>query len=152
MFFRYGPEVDGPEDAAFLDGYSEADWARLIEAGRRERYRAEEVVAAEGTQDRTLYIVLEGRLQTVLGQGRRRRRLSTIPTGSVFGELSFIDGGLRSASVVAETDVEVLRLEFGEFEALLHTRPLLAYQLLLDLSRVLVVRVRRLTDTLANGN
>ena len=151
-FFQYDSEAAGPVDAVFLDNCSEEDWSRLIGAGRRERFRTGDVVAAEGTQDRALYIVLEGRLQTVLGAGRRRRLLAAIPTGSVFGELSFIDGAARSASVVAETDGEVLRLEFEEFETLSRTSPALAYRLLLDLSRVLVMRVRRLTDTLAGGN
>ena len=144
-FFAYNADTVASDEVEVLASCSTADWACLMQAGSRRRFRANDVVAAEGSDDRALFFVLEGRLQTVIGEGRKRRMLSPIPTGSVFGELSFLDGAPRSATVIAETDVEVLRLAFADFETLARSRPALAHQLLLDLSRLLVMRVRRLT-------
>ncbi len=146
IFFRYADESPAEDDLEFLQGCDEADWARVLAAGRRERFRAGEILVAEGERGRVLSIVLDGRLVSVVGTGRRQRRLAAIPTGSVVGEVSFIDGGVRSASVIAETDGELLRIEFDDFEILARSRPQLAYRIMLDLSRILAMRLRRLTD------
>ncbi len=133
----------------FLDGCSESDWQHLTEFGERMPFTNGEVVIRQGDRDRSLLIVLDGELQTMVGNGRKRRRLSAVPTGSVIGELSFLDGGARSADVVAETDGEVLRLDFDAYETLVHRHPELAHRILLDLSRIAVMRLRRLTTTVA---
>lgn len=148
-FFRYDQEHPPADEIVFLDGATEVDWQRLAGAGSRQRFRAGDVVVAQGDDDRSLMIVLDGRLQTVIGSGRKQRRLSTIGAGSVLGELGFLDGAPRSASVVAETDVEVLRLEFEDFLVLSRAHTDLTFRVLLDLSRILAMRMRRLTDVVA---
>ncbi len=148
-FFRYDQDHPPPDEIVFLDGATEADWERLATAGSRQRFRAGDVVVAQGENDRSLMIVLDGRLETVVGSGRKQRRLSTIHAGSVLGELGFLDGAPRSASVVADTDVEVLRVEFEDFLVLSRAHAELTFRVLLDLSRILAMRVRRLTDVVS---
>ncbi len=148
-FFRYDQEQPSADEILFFDGASDTDWQRLAGAGSRQRFRAGDVVVAQGDADRSLMIVLDGRLQTVVGAGRKQRRLWAIGAGSVLGELGFLDGAPRSASVVAETDVEVLRLEFDDFMVLSRSHAELTFRVILDLSRILAMRLRRLTDVVA---
>ena len=148
-FFQYDQDRPPADEVLFLAGASDEDWERLAGAGRRQRFRTGDVVMGQGERNRSLMIVLDGRLQTVVGSGRKQRRLSSTPAGSVLGEIGFLDGSPRSASVIAESDVEVLHIEFDDFLVLSRTHPDLTFRVLLDLSRILAMRVRRLTELVA---
>ena len=50
--------------------------------------------------------------------------------GSYFGEISLIDGGPRSATVTAKTDLKTVSLTSWDFNALLDQFPELARELL----------------------
>jgi CRP-like cAMP-binding protein len=49
--------------------------------------------------------------------------VATFGPGDSFGELSLLDGGVRSASVVAETPMKVLAFNRSEFACLLEVAP-----------------------------
>jgi CRP-like cAMP-binding protein len=57
--------------------------------------------------------------------------------------MALLDGGLRSASVVAETALTTIRIERGAFRKLLKTEPDLALKLLEGMA----VRMRELMRT-----
>jgi CRP-like cAMP-binding protein len=59
--------------------------------------------------------------------GRTRRRLGP---GSFFGEISLLDRGPRTATVVAETPVRALSLSAWNFRAALKEHPSLAVKML----------------------
>lgn len=62
------------------------------------------------------------------------RRLGTVGPGDVVGELSVIDGHVASASVVAETDMDVLLLYRTRFNKLLAATPELYPRLLVGMA------------------
>jgi CRP-like cAMP-binding protein len=124
-----------------LSGGSDRDWATLNRYTLNRRFRAGEIVIGEGDSDRALYIVTDGVLEAVL-PGRKNRRLSTFEAGSVIGELSFFDGGPRSAQVRAVTDAELAMLTLDSFNTLAAGHPALARMLLFDLGRILAGRLR----------
>ncbi|MCU1400373.1 MAG: hypothetical protein JWN62_3482 [Acidimicrobiales bacterium] len=146
-FFDYGTD-DAPEVRApmFLGDASVEDWALLVDHCERRRFHRGEVVVHFGEVDRSLFIVIEGELETVAERRGRTRRLSPAPAGSVVGELGFLDGRPRSASVVAATDGELLRLSISSFESLAAMNPRLGRSLLFDLGRILAGRLRSLTE------
>jgi CRP/FNR family transcriptional regulator, cyclic AMP receptor protein len=96
-----------------------------------------------GDDDRALYLVLSGRLEALVGGS------PSIDPGSVFGELAFLDGLPRSATVRAVEDGEALRLSFDAFEVLAARHPELGRAILLDLGRIAALRLRRLTEPTA---
>ena len=150
-FFQYGDEVDQPAEVVFMDGCGAIEWSRVLEYTTRIPFRKGDIVIEQGQRDRVLLIVLEGQLETVVGTGRRRRRLAANPPGSVIGELGFLDGRVRSANVVAETDGELLMLPFTAFEAMAEAHPQVAHRMLLDLARILASRLRTTTTRLETG-
>ena len=144
-FFDYpGATPEQPTAAtAFLPHATDEDWAVIREHAEVLHATPGQVVAHEGSVDRSLYIVLDGVLEATLG-GRRgaRRRVSTMEAGTVMGEIGFFDGQPRSAAVRAVTDTRLLRLGFDAFEALAAKDPALGRAILLDLGRVLAARIR----------
>lgn len=63
--------------------------------------------------------------------------------GEFFGEVATLDGGPRTATVVARTDMEVLVLNRLEFEALVKSSPEVAHRIL----RAMAQRLRHANAT-----
>ena len=148
-FFDYGSGVGDRIDTVapvFLGEASVEDWAVIVAHCERRRFRSGDVVVTAGDVDRSLLIVVEGELETVAERRGRSRRLSPAPAGSVVGELGFLDGQPRSASVIATTDGELLRMSAASFESLAAVNPRLGRMMLWDLGRILAIRLRALTD------
>jgi len=70
-----------------------------------------------------------------------------LPKGTVFGEMAFFDREPRSATVQATTSGTALRLTREAFERLAAWRPVLARRMLLELGRVVALRLRWAQET-----
>lgn len=91
------------------------------------RYRPGEAVVREGDPATRLYVILAGHARVeraVLGQ------VATLGPGDYFGELALIDQDARTATVVAEDDLECLLVSAWEFRATLKEHPEMAVPML----------------------
>ena len=86
-----------------------------------------------GKSNDTLFVVLSGRLNVLLGVPNGPRHTQVGP-GDCVGELSVIDGNPVSADVVAESASEVIGVSGDELWALLDVSPEMARNLLFILS------------------
>jgi CRP/FNR family cyclic AMP-dependent transcriptional regulator len=152
-FFNYPNEPvsssPGNVDVLLADA-SDEDWATLLEHTRYRRFDPGGTVVMAGERDQSLYLILEGQLEVLAQHGRRYRRIASVGSGSVIGELSFFDGGARSAMVRAVTQAVLAELSPAEFEALAASNPVLARRLLFDLGRILAQRLRAAQRTEVN--
>jgi CRP/FNR family transcriptional regulator, cyclic AMP receptor protein len=149
-FFDYPIDADTSGAAqVFLADASERDWADLLALADRRLFAAGETVIGTGDTSRSLYLVLDGTLEVLQTGGRlsRSRRIATVGSGSVIGEVAFFDGAARSAEVKAMTAGEVAELTPSDISALASRRPELACAVLLDLGRILAQRLRALQET-----
>jgi CRP/FNR family cyclic AMP-dependent transcriptional regulator len=147
-FFDYpneSPASSGNEGVLLADA-SDEEWATLLAHTRNRRFSPGDAIMTAGASDQSLYLVLEGQLDVLAeakGRGRRGyRRLASVGAGSVIGELSFFDGGGRSALVRAVTPAVLAEMSRSEFDALAAASPDLARRLLFDLGRILAQRLR----------
>jgi CRP-like cAMP-binding protein len=150
-FFNYpGNEAAGEgQELVFLPRLAPEGWTKLLARTGAQRFRAGEVVVRAGETQPALFIVASGTLEVLAESGRAgERRIAVIEPGSVFGEQSFFDGLPRSATVRALSDGELRSLTREAFEVLAAREPDLARMALLDLGRILSLRLRR-TSALA---
>ncbi len=108
-------------------------------------YKKGDLVFSENDTSRDLYILTKG-LMTIkihLPERDRNKRLYTYAPGTVFGEMAFLDGRNRSASVWARTDSETFCLTQNAFQRLLSTDPELAVKLCLNIAKEVSLRLRR---------
>ena len=130
-------------ELVFLAGLSPAEWDRLIELMERRRFAAGDVVMTRGESDRSLYIIASGSVEVLVLDGRRERPVRVQGPGTVLGEVAFFDGKPRSATVRALAASEVLRLSAEAFEVLAARHPELGRKFVLDLGRMLALRLRQ---------
>jgi CRP/FNR family transcriptional regulator, cyclic AMP receptor protein len=145
-YFDYPTEGPPAGDLTFLPDRDEEDWSVVLAHTETRRFAAGQEVIREGDQDRALYLLTEGSLAVASDKAFR-----TIDAPSVVGEVAFLDGGRRSLTLVATTDVELRRMSLEAFETLSARHPELGRAVLFDLGRIVSLRLRFLTDLIQDG-
>jgi len=103
---------------------------------------AGEVLTEEGAAGHEFFLIVKGNAAVK----RKGRKVASLGPGQYFGELALLDRGPRSATIVAETDMELLVLEQRHFLGLLDTLPAMSRKLL----GAMATRLRE-SDKLAFG-
>ena len=153
-FFNYGGEAarQTKGNFVFLADLPAEEWEHILDATQSYRFNAGDTVVTQGDATRTLYIVASGELEVVFSGDRGNARpISSIDALSVFGEQAFLDGLPRSATVRAKTASELRMLSREDFDTLAVRYPDLARQLLLDLGRILSLRLREMMSLAMQG-
>ena len=93
----------------FFAPLRQAERQLLAENATVHRFSAGELIVHEGDPGRSVYVILDGRVQVFTGdQGGIERELAVLRAGQFFGEMSLVSGKLRSSSIRAvETTVLV---------------------------------------------
>ena len=104
---------------------SSKDLERIAKAGDRVTFEKGEVMTKQGDPGKEAFIILSGKA-TVKRSGKK---VATIGTGSVVGELSLLDHGPRTATVVCETECQVLVIGRGNFLRVIDKVPALTHKL-----------------------
>lgn len=112
-------------------GCSQRELQAISAIVKEVEFDAGEVICQEGETGVGLHIVVSGETKVLVG-GRTRRRLGA---GAFFGEIALIDGGPRSASVVAETPVSTMSIPAWSFRSVLKSQPSLSLKMLEELCR-----------------
>lgn len=107
--------------------------------------REGEVLVREGAPDEHFYLIASGFLGVVKSAGTSDQvTLNTLTAGDFAGELSWLDGEKRYASLIAAAPTRVIGLERTKLEALLDRDPLLVYRVMRAIVRVVHQLQRRL--------
>jgi CRP-like cAMP-binding protein len=118
-----------------FEGFSKR---RLRKLARRAEFadyaRGDEIVSTGGPGD-AFFVVLSGS-----AKARGKPAARTLTTGDYFGELAVLDGGPRSATVVATSELQVMRVPREAFLELAEDEPALTASMLAQLG----ARVREL--------
>ena len=77
-------------------------------------------IVKQGDDGDSFYIIKDGSVLVVLERGSKPRiALAQLGPKNIFGEMALLTGQPRSASVIAQTEVDVWRLPKPEFDRLL---------------------------------
>jgi CRP/FNR family cyclic AMP-dependent transcriptional regulator len=102
-------------------------------------FREGETIIRQGSAGSELFVILDGGVNVVRG-GRTVARLSP---GDVFGEISLLDGGPRTADVIADLPTRCVYLSGREFRAVIEADPAIAMRILQEAGR----RLRELAQS-----
>ena len=92
---------------------------------------AGEVLACAGDPGDRFFVIVDGAARIEVSPQKQHR----IAPGEFFGEMSLLDGGPRSATVIADTAVRLLIIHRRDFVTLLREVPALTQQMLVTLCR-----------------
>jgi CRP/FNR family cyclic AMP-dependent transcriptional regulator len=112
------------------------------------------VIVQEDEKAEACFFLLSGRVDIEIRatySGRGPQKIATMKKGEVFGELSLVDGFLRSATARAADKVEVLAFDNSKLEALMDADPKAGYRIMRNVANILSSRIRTTNMKLRNA-
>lgn len=130
-------DASHPSSQQFLKDSAPEEGVQLLSWSREITFRAGEVLVSPGEIDRSMYVVLAGRLVITLGDDDRSRDVEDVGTGSIFGEQSFVDGLPRSGKWRDLSDGSARVLDYQAYLDLARRQPGLAQRIMTDIAATL---------------
>ena len=137
---RKGQRVELLRGVELFSGCSKTELERIASLTTDHHVKAGQVLTQTGEPGLEFFVIVEGGATAT----RKGVQIATLGPGSFFGELALLDGGARTATVVADTDMKLLVLSRREFQSLHHAAPPVAGKMLVELG----ARLRRADDML----
>ncbi len=110
------------------------------------------IVEEDGKGGQT-FIILSGRVDIEIRSPfdtTRAQKIATLRAGELFGEVSLVDGFLRSANARAADKCTVVSIDDAKLRAVMDGDPVLGYKVMKNVARVLATRIRDTNMKLRN--
>lgn len=138
---------------SLFKAFSSEELDHLMSTASVVRYPKDEVIVQEGDDGNAFYLVRSGFVKILKRRPQKDLVLAYLREGQYFGERALMQDEKRSASVIALTDTEVIRIKKEDFNALLQTHPEMRLQLEEKVTRrdahnVIVAEDQALAETL----
>ena len=104
-------------------------------------YMAGASIVKEGADGDSFFVILRGQAKVAV----KGRTINRLRPGDHFGEISLLDGGKRSASVVSETPMTLAIIQRDAFMKIVRQEPTIASKILKELAS----RIRMVDRSLA---
>jgi CRP-like cAMP-binding protein len=119
-------QIDMLGEVPLFSACSVNELRAIARLGTQVSAEAGAVLCEQGKPGREFFLILEGKATCRVG----RKEVARFSTGDYFGELALLHGGYRTATVEAETPMELLVLDAREFRSLLLSNPAVGLKML----------------------
>jgi CRP-like cAMP-binding protein len=130
---RRGADLLAP--GPLVEGLSRRHLKKIAERADEISFREKETIVEADQPGGTFFVIVQGEVRVVHGE----RTIARAGPGEFFGEISLLDGGPRTASVIADTPVLAIRLFKASFDKVVREEPGVA-------GKILAVVARRLRE------
>jgi CRP-like cAMP-binding protein len=113
----------GPIVPEFLTGLPEEELKEFMNMLEPRSFTAREKIVGEGDSGDSMFIVKSGRARVTAHILGKEIELARLGEGDVFGEVAFLTGRPRTASVIAEGPVEVYEISRADLEKTIENNP-----------------------------
>lgn len=103
---RLKEKFNAVKHLGFFKEFEDAEIWDLIGASDWQNYKKGDMIIREGDEDRSFYVVLSG----LADVEKNQQRIHTVQPGDCFGEMGYLAQTRRTASVVAKTDVSMMKI------------------------------------------
>ncbi len=127
--------LDFLRNVSLFESLDQQELEALSEVTFTRTFSKDNVIILAEEEGDTLFILKKGKVKvSIVSEEGREVILSLLGPGSVFGELSLLDGKPRSANVVATEETDLLMLRRADFLQLIYKTPQIATALLAELA------------------
>jgi SulP family sulfate permease len=131
------------DELELIKGRKAETLAALEQRMEKRSCKAGEKIFRRGDAGDELFLIRKGAVRIMLPISEKlSHHLGTFGRGSFFGEMSFLDGGVRSADAVAFSDTELYVISRKNFDLLAEQHKKLAVAFMAGLASVLSSRLR----------
>lgn len=124
-------------------GVTQQELLQLLETSEKCTFDPGEAIVREGGTGAYLYIIIDGKVSVLKSAGGRGgTELARLEPGDSFGEISLVDHGQRSASVIALEPCVMLRLSENDC----WKNPPIGAKIYRNIARILAGRLRDMDE------
>jgi CRP-like cAMP-binding protein len=116
-------------NSALFAGMPEEEIQQILRGLPQLTFPGNTKVIEEGDSGDSMYIIKSGRATVIAHLFGKELKLATLETGDVFGEVAFLTGRTRTASVISEGPLEVYEISRFELEEIIDRNPSLLQKL-----------------------
>jgi CRP-like cAMP-binding protein len=127
------------EDVPLFAGLSRRHLRKIASHVDAVRFKDGRVIVEAGIPGSSFYAIADGRAKVFRSKIPSGRPVARLGPGDFFGEMALIDGGLRTATVVADGDVLLVRLSRAAFKKVIANESTVALAIMAELAG----RIRR---------
>ena len=131
MIAAMSAPVETLQNVQLFSTLEQEDMEELARQLHERRFPEGGEVTTEGSTGAGFFVIAAGNAEVLVGGEHR----ATLGPGDYFGEVALIDDGVRSASIVAATDLLCYGLTPWEFRPFVEEHPKVAWALLEALAR-----------------
>ena len=144
------PELEVLSSSPLMHGMGEEELGSLLTTAERRIYEPGDRIVEEGTPGDCLFVLADGAVDVVKGDGDEAVMLNTLAErGDFFGEMALIDILPRSANVYASGEAKILAFPKQVLTTLFSRVPRVQMTLVLNIARNLSLRLREADTRIA---
>jgi len=102
---------------------SEEEIGRLARASVKRTFAPNEPIVRRGQEGRSMFVIIRGNVSVQIPGENGQEVINRLTTNDFFGEMSLLTGEPRSATVVAEDEVDVLEIRKGALKPIFESNP-----------------------------
>lgn len=132
------------KDFPFFAGLTETELENLANIAYEVTFQADELIFTEGDPAHTLYVLLDGWVDIVVGanEERQHRQLATTLTpGNIFGWSALVEPYEYTSSAVCASPAQTIGFDRAKLQILFETDPRLCYTLTMRVCQVIASRL-----------
>lgn len=141
------PNLEGDESFGgfgldVLNKLTVPDWVAFFKAGRRVTFLHDDFILKAGQVNESIYFLADGETRVEISNDDKLIELARLSTGSLFGEMSYLEKSIVSANVIAEGKAEVICVDKNAMTTLFEEIPGLSERFYHSLAVTLSRRLR----------
>ncbi|OGP13942.1 MAG: hypothetical protein A2054_04625 [Deltaproteobacteria bacterium GWA2_55_10] len=118
-------------EVQFFADLTDTEVAAIAPIVNKKSFKTGETVFKESEDGQSLFIIRKGEVKACkTAPDGELFTLTIMKDGDIFGEMSFLDGRPRSATIVAVSDLDTYIIDKNDFETLVDANPRIIYKLL----------------------
>jgi CRP/FNR family cyclic AMP-dependent transcriptional regulator len=126
----------------FFSNFSDDEIGLIQEISDCKKYGPKDPVFEEGREAGRLFFVVSG----ALAVQKNGKEIAELGQGETFGEMPFLDGGTRSASILAKEAAELVEISYNKLSTILLNNPEMALKFYMLFSKHVSRRLRATTS------
>jgi CRP/FNR family transcriptional regulator, cyclic AMP receptor protein len=148
--------IDNLRKAEVFADLSDDDLAKVAGVCKAARVADGRIIFDEGDTGDDLYVIHEGSVHVKIATRNEageqtQSTINTLYPGQCFGELVLVNGGLRTATVIAAEQTTLIVMREPDFRTLCDTNPQIGYTVMRNLAQDLAYKLRS-SNLLLRGN
>ncbi len=138
--------IFGESRVHIFSDFTDEEKNKFLSICSREEVKDNEIILEEGQVTRSLFIIHEGEVAINLDTGGIKYEVVRLGNGDFFGEMSFLDGKLHSASVSATRPTSFYIIRKISFDKFAKENPEISKKFYENIIKTLLTRLRHSND------